>query len=537
MMPLQKSAAAYKLQGRQEFQGLQISIENRKGGVRRWFDPHGKEKGSTKMHWAYGYIRGTKGTDGDHVDVYVGPNPQATHAFIVNQMKKPEGDIKKDGKAWTKFDEQKVMLGWDTAAEAEAAYRKQYDDPRFFGSIKPMDMAQFKEKVMAKANHGKKVAQFLRNPNDPLHVPPTERKKMLKTAHTYAAMKLAGFEVTVAELRVTPAKLASVRRAPTPVVVPRVVETSKVASARWAELEKIAQEVIPDFEYMTEAEKRAGIGSLINMGGRAIGGLARGGAKALSGAKNMLSAGARTAKAGGNLLARGRDAAIAGKAQMGHQLKAGLGGRTVGKMESLGVGDGAVHAANSRRLKSRLSKQNPVDQAMTRANAGVKPAAPAPTPVAQLNQAEAGLPPAPIAKAPTRPLATQTPQAGAPAAGAAPAPTPTATPAAAPAPAPAPAAAAKGTASNAPQASAPAKGGKKGTKDKVETKTKGEGAVEKKPFMSTGTKAMLGVGALGAAGTAAYVGKGVVDAGVNLTTQRHSRPYGWSPVRGQGRAF
>lgn len=155
-----KTSAAYKLQGRTEFQGMPISIENKKGSVRRWFDPHGNEKGSTKMHWAYGYIRGTRGTDGDHVDVYIGPNPDATHAFVVDQMKKPEGAIKKDGKPWKEFDEQKCMLGWDSAEEAKAAYLKQYDDPRFFGSLRAIPMSEFKEKVMAKQNHGKKVAEL-----------------------------------------------------------------------------------------------------------------------------------------------------------------------------------------------------------------------------------------------------------------------------------------------------------------------------------------------------------------------------------------
>jgi len=74
---------AYKLQGELKFQGLDVAIENRKGSVRKWYDPHGKEKGSTKMHFSYGYIRGSKGVDGDHVDVYIGPNPLATKVFIL----------------------------------------------------------------------------------------------------------------------------------------------------------------------------------------------------------------------------------------------------------------------------------------------------------------------------------------------------------------------------------------------------------------------------------------------------------------------
>lgn len=149
---------SWPIKQRLKFQGLDISIENPKGSVRRWYDPHGKETGHTKMHFAYGYIRRTKGTDGDHVDVYVGPNSGADTVYIVNQMKKPPESAKNDGQAWTKFDEQKCMLGFDSAEAAKAAYLKQYDDPRFFGSMKTMAFDTFKEKVLDKANHGKKVA-------------------------------------------------------------------------------------------------------------------------------------------------------------------------------------------------------------------------------------------------------------------------------------------------------------------------------------------------------------------------------------------
>ncbi len=150
--------ANYKLHGRTTFQGLEISIENRKGSVRKWFDPHGKEVGRTTMAADYGYIRGTLGTDGDHVDVYIGPNPNAANAYIVDQMKKIHDSPRGDGKKWDRFDEQKAMLGWNTAAEAKAAYMKQYDDPRFFGSIREMPMSEFISKVRDKKNHGQKIA-------------------------------------------------------------------------------------------------------------------------------------------------------------------------------------------------------------------------------------------------------------------------------------------------------------------------------------------------------------------------------------------
>jgi len=150
---------AHRLHGRLRFQGLDISVENAKGSTRRWYDPSGKETGSTLMKNHYGYIKKTRGTDGDHVDVYVGPNPDASTAYVINQMKKPAGSTRGDGAKWDRFDEQKIMLGFDSAEDAREAYSAQYDDPRFFGSMKAMTMTEFKTKVLDPDSHGKKVAE------------------------------------------------------------------------------------------------------------------------------------------------------------------------------------------------------------------------------------------------------------------------------------------------------------------------------------------------------------------------------------------
>ncbi len=132
--------AAHKLHGRLEFQGMQISIENRKGSKRHWHDPHNGESGSTTMKHAYGYIRMTEGADGDHVDVYVGPNRHSRKVYVVNQMKKPD---------FKEFDEQKVMLGFDSAKDAKAAYLVHYNNDRFLGTMFVQDIDTFKEKVYA----------------------------------------------------------------------------------------------------------------------------------------------------------------------------------------------------------------------------------------------------------------------------------------------------------------------------------------------------------------------------------------------------
>lgn len=139
---------ARKLHARREVHGMQISVENAQGTSRHWYDPHAKESGSTRMLYDYGYIRGTEGTDGDHVDVYVGPNPESENVYVITQMKKP---------AFTAIDEQKVMLGFSSAKKAKRAYLAHYNDPRFFGSMKKMNIETFKEKVFAKENHGELV--------------------------------------------------------------------------------------------------------------------------------------------------------------------------------------------------------------------------------------------------------------------------------------------------------------------------------------------------------------------------------------------
>ena len=115
----QKEAGNYQ-KGHIKVTGLDISIENPKGSVRRGTDANGKEWEST-MHNTYGYIRGTKGADKDHIDVFLSDDP--THSdkvFIVQQRKKVNG-------AW-KFDELKVLLGFDDAAQASNAYLSNYEE-------------------------------------------------------------------------------------------------------------------------------------------------------------------------------------------------------------------------------------------------------------------------------------------------------------------------------------------------------------------------------------------------------------------------
>lgn len=128
----------FELQGREIFQGLVIDIENKKGSSRHWTDENTGEKGSNLMHYDYGYVQQSLGMDQDEVDVYLGPDAQAKNAYVIAQMKKPD---------FVEVDEQKVMLGFSSQAEAKAAYIKQYDNPKFYGGMVVIPMDEFKDKI------------------------------------------------------------------------------------------------------------------------------------------------------------------------------------------------------------------------------------------------------------------------------------------------------------------------------------------------------------------------------------------------------
>jgi hypothetical protein len=140
--------SGYKLQGRTKMHGMDISIENKKGSVRRGTDKDGHEW-STKMNYDYGYIRGTVGKDKDHLDCYLGPNLDSETVFVVHQNDPVTGE----------YDEDKVMLGFDSLEEARNAYLSQYDRPGFLGELDEMDIETFKEKAFDERNKGKKIGR------------------------------------------------------------------------------------------------------------------------------------------------------------------------------------------------------------------------------------------------------------------------------------------------------------------------------------------------------------------------------------------
>ncbi len=130
---------AFKLRGHVVYQGIPIAIENKAGTVRKWTAVDGT-KGETKMLYAYGYVENTSGADGDEIDVYVGPDPNAPMVYIIHQQNPHAGGL---------YDEDKVMLGWATQQQALAAYRAHYDRPDFAVAVTPMAIDHFKRWAMA----------------------------------------------------------------------------------------------------------------------------------------------------------------------------------------------------------------------------------------------------------------------------------------------------------------------------------------------------------------------------------------------------
>lgn len=119
----QKEAGNYK-KGHVKIDGYDVTIENPKGSVRSGVDRNGQEW-SVTMNNTYGYIRGTEGVDGDHIDVYLSDdieNWDGKRVFVIDVYNED-----------STFDEHKVMLGFNNAADAFTNYVRNYS-PGFFNN-------------------------------------------------------------------------------------------------------------------------------------------------------------------------------------------------------------------------------------------------------------------------------------------------------------------------------------------------------------------------------------------------------------------
>ncbi|MCD0459111.1 LPD1 domain-containing protein [Roseiconus lacunae] len=120
----QAEAGNYR-KGHVRIQGLEIAIENRKGSRRRPSWP--------PLAAHYGYIKGSVGNDGDHVDVFVGPDLLSSRVLVIDQTDQ-------NGK----FDEHKCMIGFGTKQDAIDAYRNSYSRGWTIGKHRWISMKSFK---------------------------------------------------------------------------------------------------------------------------------------------------------------------------------------------------------------------------------------------------------------------------------------------------------------------------------------------------------------------------------------------------------
>lgn len=129
----QKEAGNYK-KGHIKINGFDVTIEQPAGSVRSGKDASGKEW-SQVMNNTYGYIRGTESVDGDHIDVFLGPDMNSDMVYVVDQ-------VNTDGS----FDEHKVMMGFSSLEDARSAYLSNYEEGwQGLGNITGVALDEFKK--------------------------------------------------------------------------------------------------------------------------------------------------------------------------------------------------------------------------------------------------------------------------------------------------------------------------------------------------------------------------------------------------------
>lgn len=144
----QKEAGNYK-KGHIKINGFDVTIEQPSGSVRSGKDANGKEW-SQVMNNTYGYIRGTEGVDGDHIDVFLGPDMNSDMVYVVDQ-------VNTDGS----FDEHKVMMGFSSLEDARSAYLSNYEEGwQGLGNITGVALDEFKKWIDSSKRKTKPFSEY-----------------------------------------------------------------------------------------------------------------------------------------------------------------------------------------------------------------------------------------------------------------------------------------------------------------------------------------------------------------------------------------
>jgi N12 class adenine-specific DNA methylase len=128
-------AGNYK-KGHVSVQGVPVTIETTAGAERRGVGSDGTPWRVTLNH-PYGYVKRSRGADGEQVDVYVGPHPESPDVFVIDQKHPDTGA----------FDEHKVIMGARSEEQARDIYNAGFSDgsgPARLGAITAMSVDDFK---------------------------------------------------------------------------------------------------------------------------------------------------------------------------------------------------------------------------------------------------------------------------------------------------------------------------------------------------------------------------------------------------------
>ena len=135
-----KKGKPVKVARKTTYAGIPINIEVMSGDYRIGYSRGGKWKKRMFVH--YGFIPRTEGADGEEVDVYLKPDPKKdADVYVVRQMKFQKGE--------KSYDEDKVMLGFDSLHHAKSSYL-QHMPEKAFGGIYKISLEDLKSLISKK---------------------------------------------------------------------------------------------------------------------------------------------------------------------------------------------------------------------------------------------------------------------------------------------------------------------------------------------------------------------------------------------------
>jgi hypothetical protein len=232
--PAQQDAGNYQ-KGHLRWNGLDLTLENPRGTERTGRSKDGREWSVTLPHH-YGYIKGTTGKDKDHIDFFMGPNPDSDHVLIINQRKLETSNLKLETGAAAQFDEHKIMLGFPDAASAARGYLAAYE-PGWKGlqSAVPTTVAGLKH-WLTHGNHTR--------PAKPSDIPVNDVSKVNPVPLTAAAAARPatthtlpdGYHLTGPGLHLLPASIRAHHGTPHDIPLESGFSTAKIGSGEGAQV-------------------------------------------------------------------------------------------------------------------------------------------------------------------------------------------------------------------------------------------------------------------------------------------------------------